>query len=444
VRPGDVLQPRRAGALAGVALAVVLMFALLVAPRAEAGFPGFPGKIAFGSDRDGTPNIYTVNNDGSGLTQLTFDVGGQEGGAQSSDPAWSPDGLKIAYSHYDGADSDIWVMNADGSGKQNLTDSSSNDERRPSFNFQGDRITFDFFDYEEGDLDVGVISATGGGITNLTPDSGGMEVFQDGNPVFSQNGLIYFDSNRSGFVQQVFSMNPDGSNKQQLTVPPGYSREPDPSPDGELVAFSSNRAAPEGFEADLWLMGAFGGSDVVVPTEPDHASRPAFSPGTLRLTFQGLTGISSDSDIGIVGTGGGATTTLAASSGEDEAPDWQPAQYQCWGLAPTIVGAFANSKILGTPGDDVIVGLGGNDVIKGFAGNDKLCGEAGRDKIFGGKGRDVLIGGPGSDQLFGGRGRDKIFGGSPKAKGKNIDGDKNKCFGGKGKDKLGKDCNVKD
>ena len=67
-------------------------------------------KIAFTSNRDGGGNdwdIYVMNADGSDIARLTD-------GAGNEYPAWSPDGQKIAFSSDRGGDSDIYVMNADG------------------------------------------------------------------------------------------------------------------------------------------------------------------------------------------------------------------------------------------------------------------------------------------------------------------------------------------
>jgi len=90
-------------------------------------YPAFSpdgSKIVFDSDRTGTWQVYVMNAGGSGQTQLTFDP-------QPKDqvPDWSPDGSKIAYlaDTHGIADTvspswgDIWVMNADGSGKHPIT-----------------------------------------------------------------------------------------------------------------------------------------------------------------------------------------------------------------------------------------------------------------------------------------------------------------------------------
>jgi dipeptidyl aminopeptidase/acylaminoacyl peptidase len=69
-------------------------------------------RIAFVSDSDGNGEINVMNADGSGLANLTNSP------AFDSRPAWSPDGSRIAFV----SGFDIYVMNADGSGLTRLTD----------------------------------------------------------------------------------------------------------------------------------------------------------------------------------------------------------------------------------------------------------------------------------------------------------------------------------
>jgi Tol biopolymer transport system component len=78
--------------------------------------------MAFTSSRDGNQEIYVMNADGSGQTNLTNHP------ALDMDPSWSPDGTRIAFSSTrDDGNGEIYVMNADGSGQTRLTNNPAPD-----------------------------------------------------------------------------------------------------------------------------------------------------------------------------------------------------------------------------------------------------------------------------------------------------------------------------
>jgi LysM repeat protein len=77
---------------------------------------GFKERIAFMSSRDGNWEVYTVNEDGSGLKRVTNNA------AQDGLPTWSPDGQSIAFVSNRSSAWAIWVMNADGSNQRKLFD----------------------------------------------------------------------------------------------------------------------------------------------------------------------------------------------------------------------------------------------------------------------------------------------------------------------------------
>ena len=78
-------------------------------------------KIAFMSSRDGDFDIYVMNADGSEQNNLTNNP------ARDSSPAWSPDGKKIVFPSDRDGNYEIYVMDADGSGQKRLTNNSAYD-----------------------------------------------------------------------------------------------------------------------------------------------------------------------------------------------------------------------------------------------------------------------------------------------------------------------------
>jgi Tol biopolymer transport system component len=110
-------------------VAVVL---LTVAPSSSSG----GGLIAFASLEGDYANVYIVNSDGSGRRQLT------DTDAHNFYPRWSPDGTRIAFlSTRDGGAEEIYVMDSDGSNQRRLTTNDAFDGA-PSWSPDGTQLVF--------------------------------------------------------------------------------------------------------------------------------------------------------------------------------------------------------------------------------------------------------------------------------------------------------------
>lgn len=164
-------------------------------------------KIVFTSDRSGDLEIYSMNLDGSGLRKLTEEAG-YDGG-----PFYSADGSKIVYrAHHPQGPKDlqayrellkeglirpstleVYVMNANGSGKRQVTDLGGANFA-PFFHPDGERIIFssNHADPRSREFDLYMVNVDGTGLERITytPEF-------DGFPMFSPDGTkLVFASNR--------------------------------------------------------------------------------------------------------------------------------------------------------------------------------------------------------------------------------------------------------
>ena len=188
--------------------------------------------IAFASDRAGdTMDIYAMHADGTGAARIT---GNDFNGFH---PRWSPDGATILFS---GFPSEVYEVDRDGSGQKQL----SADADMASWSPDGKRIVF-----TEDHLFV--MNADGSGRTQITDDAA-----TDGIPAWSPDGKrIAFDSQRSG-NGDIYVMDADGSNVVRLTKDADVEEWPAWSPDGQSIVYS-RKTGTDG-RGDIWLMNADG------------------------------------------------------------------------------------------------------------------------------------------------------------------------------------------
>ena len=315
---------RRAVTYTMSSTAIVVMLVVGAWP-APAAVPGANGMIAFASRRDGNYEVYVMEAEGSGQTNLTNSPG------FDSDPAWSPDGSSIAFSSDRDGDLEVYVMNADGSGQTNLTSNPGTDFQ-PAWSPDGSRIAFS--SDRDGDLEVYVMNADGSGQTNLTSNPG-----TDFQPAWSPDGSrIAFASLRDANYD-VYVMNADGSGQTNLTrYPKGDDFDPAWSPDGSKIAFASGRGR---HLAEVLVMNADGSGQTNL-TNNNAASDfgPAWSPDGSKIAF--ASSHESDYDVFLMNADGSGTVDRLTTDPEiDLGPDWQaiPSADLALGLAasPNVV-----------------------------------------------------------------------------------------------------------
>ncbi len=234
-------------------------------------------QLAVVASADGNDEIFIVNSNGTGLTRLTTNS------VSDGDPAWSPDGSKIAFRSARDGNHEIYVMNADGSNPARLTSNSAADYQ-PTWSPDGSRIAF--VSERDGNAEIYVMNAAdGSNPVRLTTDVG-TPAF-DGDPAWSPDGSkIAFWSRRDG-NGEIYVMNPDGLNVTRLTTNAVDDLQPAWSPDGSRLVFSRFTGCDSysGFcDYDLFVMNA-DGSGAVQRTSGSSDNDPAWSPDGGSIAF---------------------------------------------------------------------------------------------------------------------------------------------------------------
>jgi Tol biopolymer transport system component len=200
-------------------------------------------KIAFESDRAGGSEIFVMNADGSGQTRLTLEP------TRDLSPTWTPDGKNILFVSQRDGNYEIYTMLANGALQTNLSRNPAND-RSPAVSPGGKKIAFSTA--RDGNYEVYTMGADGSNPVNLTNNPAA-----DYAPAYSPDGSkIAFASTRSG-NDEIHRMNRDGSSPKRLTRHAALDSAPAYSPDGKKIAFWTDRKGDGG---EVYVMNALDGS----------------------------------------------------------------------------------------------------------------------------------------------------------------------------------------
>jgi len=270
--------------------------------------PKGPPAMVFVSVKDGDYAIFGADADAKHSYRLTKQKGDPSTSAGlffQLQPAWSPDGQKIAFSSGRDGTAHIYVMNADGTGTVRITGTKQGDEQ-PSWSADGKRLVFS----REGALFEA--PATGGPAHRVGHGTGNAE-----DPAYSPDGrLIAYDYRKPGYMNhEIYVMNADGTGTHPVTHLNYASAFPAWSPDGKTLAFQSNL---RGGLYQIYTIRLDGTGLRQVTTSPTDVIQPAWTPDGKTI------GYARDGGIWTSSSDGGTATQLTSGKNDDSRPAWNP------------------------------------------------------------------------------------------------------------------------
>ena len=309
-------------------------------------------KIAFMSFRDGNAEIYIMHADGTSQTRLTNNPG------SDLEPTFSPDGSKIAFVSDRSGHVGIWVMNVDGSNPVELMDGIGG--REPEFSPDGTKIVFGGNGGSGNDTEIWTMNADGTGRNNLTQDS----LVHDYSPSFSPDGtkVVYFrDPNMGSSQPDIYMMNSDGSNRVNITQNGGGDHNPSFSPDGTQIVFESFRNN----KAEIWVMNIDGTDEHGLSNQNGSDVQPSWGAANSAPVLSNVV-VSSPIDEGGVATLSGQITDANASDSFVLSIEWgdgqsQTLNYPAGTTSVEVTHVYADDPPAGSPTNEYEITYNIND-----------------------------------------------------------------------------------
>jgi Tol biopolymer transport system component len=260
-----------------VLVVLLLAITLTATAPAQAAFPGTNGLIAF------------VRHDRIWVTDAR---GNDTGLMRGNDPAWSPDGTRIAFDRLNRGTGafHIWTMRADGSERTRMT-SGWGYNVEPGWSPDGSQLVFAGFDPSNQSLDLYTLDAS----TSLAPSAPRTAVTDtpgdEHHPEWAPDGSrIAFDRLRCGGSacgSRIGTVAPDGGDYRMLSPGAVDVNElfPDWSPDSTSLVFESDRNGIAPQYSDIYTMSASGDHVMQLTSGGAWNEEPAWAPDGTRIVY---------------------------------------------------------------------------------------------------------------------------------------------------------------